>query len=100
MSDCDVKLEIELKHCSNINDISFSPNGKFLVVGTKEDFVDVWDWQNRAQIGYVQGISKANSYTTNTHTVWSPDSQFFAVALKKTCIVYNTKLQIVITQAL
>lgn len=52
-----VKLEIELKHDADIYDMSFSPDGKWLVVGNKDSHLRLWDWRNRKMIGDVAGQS-------------------------------------------
>lgn len=80
----------------DFNDISFSPNGKFLALATSNHTIELWNFELRVSIGSIKGVSYKSNLPNVIHTAWAPNSQFFAVATNGNyCTVYNRRLEIV-----
>ena len=82
-----------LKHCDDLEDICFSPNGQWLVVGAGNSNVHLWDWANKKQVAKVKGCCQSVSGLAHIKLSWSPDSSTFATRWEKTCKIYNTSGQ-------
>lgn len=54
--------------------MAFSPNGKFLAVGSGDSKVVLWDWVNKKEIAQVKGCCKSVSGLAHVKLSWSPDS--------------------------
>lgn len=54
-----------------LHEIKYSPCGKYLAVGSNENYVDVFDTSNNKKLGSCSGHS-----SFITHLDWSNDSQF------------------------
>lgn len=81
---------VSLKHCDDLEDICFSPNGQFLVVGAGNSNVQLWDWANKKLIAKVKGCCKSVSGFAHVKLSWAPDSSTFVTRWEKTCKIYNT----------
>ena len=59
-------------HTFSVNSVAFSPDGKYIVSGSSDHTIQVWDAQTGSQLG--------NPFKGHTHSVWSvafsPDGRY------------------------
>ena len=79
------RLEPQQIHRDDVVSIDFSPNGNFLVSGSKDSTIKIWDLQGYTIIRSLKGHSSAIS-----QVLYSPNGEFIAsVSVDGTIIVWD-----------
>ncbi|MFN4122298.1 MAG: WD40 repeat domain-containing protein [Flavobacteriales bacterium] len=75
-------------HTMSVNSLCFSPDGRFLLSGSRDAWLKVWDVQQHFSLHYEVPAHNFAIYSI----VYSPDSQFFATASRdKTVKIWNAE---------
>ena len=83
-----------------INSFSYSPDGRFLVLGTsgKGNRVYIWDWQNKvikdSWVAHVYGVKKAHFSTDGAHVVTCGDKQRTITLFKDNTVLDDDTIKI------
>lgn len=71
--------------------MTFSNEGKILLVGTKKDVYTVWNFAERKKIKDIKGVAFTSQFCTNFRATFAPDNHAVAImGFGKTCYIYDT----------
>lgn len=78
-------------HTDKVNSVTFSPDGSFLVSGSNDLTIQVWDVQRKEHILTLKHKTRRSSPSSVISTAFSPDGKTLATAGYKSIILWDVK---------